>query len=108
MFLFLKQIPTAERLIKRNPFFYREFRKLLDEMEQAGLDARRAIIACLRSRVLGWARALPGYSDYDFKRPSGELPLLSKSRLKNEAVRFQRHTAMPQLEVSTSGTTGQP
>jgi phenylacetate-CoA ligase len=59
MFLFLKQIPTAERLIKRNPLFYREFRKLLDEMEQAGLEARRAIIERLRARVLGWAPAQP-------------------------------------------------
>lgn len=108
MFLFLKQIPTAERLIKRNPLFYREFRNLLDEMEQATVEARRAIVERLRSRAIGWARNLPGYSDYDFKRPFGELPLLSKSKLQNEPARFQRQTVMPQLEVSTSGTTGQP
>ena len=108
MFLFLKQIPTAERLIKRNPLFYREFRKLLDEIERSGLDQRRAIVDRLRHRVIRWARALPGYGAYDFKRPFAELPLLSKARLQNEAAQFQRHTVMPQLEVSTSGTTGQP
>jgi phenylacetate-CoA ligase len=108
MFLFLKQIPTAERLIKRNPLFYPEFRRLLDEMEQAGLEKRRAIVERLRRRVIGWARALPGYHQYDFTRPFGELPLLSKSRLQEEAARFQRRTMVPQLEVSTSGTTGQP
>jgi phenylacetate-CoA ligase len=108
MFLFLKQIPTAERLIKRNPLFYREFRNLLDEMETAGLDTRRAIVERLRGRVIRWARALPGYEGYDFKGPFGALPLLSKSRLQVEAIRFQRKTMMPQLEVATSGTTGQP
>jgi phenylacetate-CoA ligase len=108
MFLFLKQIPAAERLIKRNPLFYREFRKLLDQMENADLDARRAIVGRLKARVIRWARALPGYGAYDFSRPFGELPLLPKARLQNEATRFQRRTVMPQLEVSTSGTTGQP
>src|SRR6185369_4981899 len=108
MFLFLKRIPTAERLIKRNPLFYSQFRNLLDEMEPAGLDARRAIIERLRARVVTWARALPGYGDYDFTRPFGELPLLSKSRLQVEAQHFQRRTVIPQLEVATSGTTGQP
>jgi len=108
MFLFLKRIPTAERLIKRNPIFYPEFRHLLDEMEQAGLEARRAIVERLRRRIVGWARALPGYSGYDFTRPFSDLPLLSKARLQNEAARFQRRTLIPQLEVATSGTTGQP
>lgn len=108
MFLFLKRIPTAERLIKRNPLFYREFRDLLDRMERADLDTRRAIVERLRRRVLRWARAMPGYGGYDFSRPFEELPLLSKSRLQNEAARFQRRTMIPQLEVATSGTTGQP
>jgi phenylacetate-CoA ligase len=108
MFLFLKQIPTAERLIKRNPFFYREFRNLLDKMEQADFGTRRAIVERLKARVIGWARALPGYDDYDFKQPFAALPLLTKARLQNEAAHFQRRTMIPQLEVATSGTTGQP
>ena len=41
MFLFLKQIPAAERIIKRNPFFYSEFRQALERMEDAGLEAHR-------------------------------------------------------------------
>jgi phenylacetate-CoA ligase len=77
-------------------------------MERSDLEARRVIVERLKARVISWARALPGYGDYDFKRPFGELPLLPKARLQNEAVRFQRHTVIPQLEVSTSGTTGQP
>jgi phenylacetate-CoA ligase len=108
MFLFLKQIPVAERLIKRNPLFYREFRELLDEMDASGLEARRALVERLRCRAIGAARHFPGYRSYDFARPFDQLPLLSKSRLQNEAARFQRHTVVPQLEVSTSGTTGQP
>ncbi|HVM84019.1 MAG TPA: hypothetical protein VMW18_09035 [Candidatus Binatia bacterium] len=108
MFLFLKQLPTAERLIKRNPFFYYEFRRALTEMEGAGLDARRAMADRLRARVMRWASSLPGYGSYDFSRPFGELPLLSKARLQAEAGRFQRQTVVPQVEVATSGTTGQP
>ena len=108
MFLFLKQLPTAERLIKRNPFFYYEFRRALGEMEGASLDARRAVADRLRARVMRWAGRLPGYGNYDFSRPFGELPLLSKARLQAEAGRFQRQTVIPQVEVATSGTTGQP
>jgi phenylacetate-CoA ligase len=108
MFLFLKQIPTAERLVKRNPFFYREFRRLLEESEDADLDARRATVERLRARVLGWASKLPGYARYDLTRPFADLPLLTKSRLQNEAATFQRQTVIPQVDVATSGTTGQP
>jgi phenylacetate-CoA ligase len=108
MFLFLKQIPAVERLIRRNPLFYREFRALLDEMEQGGLEMRRAAVERLRARAVRWARVLPGYGGYDFALPFGDLPLLSKSRLQNEPAQFQRQTVFPQLEVATSGTTGQP
>jgi phenylacetate-CoA ligase len=108
MFLFLKQIPAAERIIKRNPFFYSEFRQALERMEDADLAARRAMADRLRARVVGWASKLSGYRDYDFSRPFGELPLLSKARLQSEAGNFQRRTVIPQVDVATSGTTGVP
>jgi phenylacetate-CoA ligase len=108
MFLFLKQIPAAERVIKRNPFFYSEFRRALEQMEDADLEARRATAQRLRARVAGWASKLPGYNKYDFSRPFGELPLLSKARLQGEAGDFQRRTLIPQVDVATSGTTGVP
>ena len=65
MFLFLKQIPAAERLIKRNPFFYSEFRNALERMEDADLETRRATAEKLRARVARWAARLPGYRDYN-------------------------------------------
>ena len=108
MFLFLKQIPAAERIIKRNPFFYSEFRHALEAMDGAGLEARRAEAERLRMRVLRWARKLPGYRGYDFARGFTDLPLLCKSRLQREAADFQRQTWIPQVDVATSGTTGQP
>jgi phenylacetate-CoA ligase len=108
MFLFLKQIPAAERIIKRNPFFYSEFRQALEQMEDADLAARRAMADRLRARVVTWAAKLSGYRDYDFSRPFGELPLLSKARLQSEAGNFQRRTVIPQVDVATSGTTGVP
>jgi phenylacetate-CoA ligase len=108
MFLFLKQIPAAERLIKRNPFFYSEFRQALERMEDADLQTRRAMAERLRARIARWATRMPGYRDYNFARPFSEWPLLSKARLQNEAGDFQRKTWVPQVEVATSGTTGQP
>jgi phenylacetate-CoA ligase len=108
MFSFLKQIPAAERLIKRNPFFYSEFREALEQMENADLDTRRAMAEKLRARVVRWAGRLPGYRAYNFARPFQEWPLLSKARLQNEAGDFQRRTLVPQVDVATSGTTGQP
>jgi phenylacetate-CoA ligase len=108
MFLFLKQVPAAERIIKRNPFFYSEFRNALDAMEDAGLEARRAEAERLRARVFRWARKLPGYRGYDLARGFSDLPLLCKARLQTEAEDFQRRTWIPQVDVATSGTTGQP
>jgi len=108
MFLFLKQIPAVERIIKRNPFFYSEFRQALEQMEDAGLEQRRAAAQRLRARVVGWASKLSGYRDYDFARPFGDLPLLSKAKLQSETGHFQRRTLVPQVEVATSGTTGVP
>ncbi len=104
MFLFLKQLPAAERIIKRNPFFYFEFRQALEQMEDAGLEQRREMAARLRARVVGWASKLSGYRDYDFARPFGDLPLLSKAKLQSEAGHFQRRTLIPQVDVATSGT----
>src|SRR3954464_7321328 len=108
MFLFLKQIPAVERVIKRNPFFYSEFRRALEQMEGAGVDSRRAMVHRLRDQVVGWAAKLPGYRGYDFSRPFSERALLAKARLQTEAVGFQRRTLIPQVDVATSGTTGQP
>jgi len=95
MFLFLKQIPTAERLIKRNPLFLPGVSASCSTRwsTRASTRAGPSWSAC-RARVIGWARALPGYGDYDFKGPFSALPLLSKSRLQNEALRFQRRTVM--------------
>jgi hypothetical protein len=85
MFLFLKQIPAAERLIKRNPFFYSEFREALERMEDADAAdaARHGGKAARADRALG--RRDAGYRDYNFARPFREWPLLSKARLQNEA-----------------------
>src|SRR6201999_2177640 len=60
------------------------------------------------ARVIGWAANLPGYASYDFAGPFRDLPLLTKSRRPSEAPSFQRQTVIPQVDVATSGTSGQP
>jgi phenylacetate-CoA ligase len=77
-------------------------------METAGLEQRRETADRLRRRAMRWASSLPGYRGYDFGLPFQQLPLLSKQRLQTEADKFQRQTVIPQVDVSTSGTTGQP
>ena len=108
MSAFVKNIPLADRLIRRNPLFYRVFRRLLQQTERATLQERRAMAQQLLDRGRAWAARLPGYAQSDFSRPMAEQPVLAKEVLLNRADDFQSHGWFPVAHASTGGTTGIP
>jgi phenylacetate-CoA ligase len=108
MSAFVKSIPLADRLIRRNPLYYRGFRRLLAEAETATLAERRAMAADLLARNGAWARALPGYAGFGLDRPLAEQPILVKEKLQDRDTAFQARSWLPLAHAATGGSTGVP
>lgn len=108
MSAFVKSIPLADRLIRRNPLYYRGFRRLLERAESAGLAERRAMAEGLLARSRAWAGSLPGYSGIDLDRPLAEQPVLVKETLQLRSDDFQHRGWLPVSHAETGGSTGVP
>lgn len=105
---FVKNIPLADRLIRRNPFFYRGFRRLLEEAEKATLEERRRMAARLLDRSRSWAGSLPGYARCELGRPIAQQPILLKESLLLRSDEFRRGKWLPAAHAATGGSTGIP
>jgi phenylacetate-CoA ligase len=108
MSAFVKSIPLAERLIRRNPFYYRDFRRLLERTESAGLQERRILAERLLARSRAWAQLLPGYAHLDLAAPLSEQPVLMKETLQDRPDDFQLRSWLPAAHAATGGSTGVP
>jgi phenylacetate-CoA ligase len=113
MSAFIKSIPLADHWIRRNPFFYPGFRRLLVGMERASLPERRALRDRLLRRAFGWAAGITGYRDSTQGRGSGgkafaDLPILTKDALQSRPGDFQRRSAFFAVRATTGGSTGRP
>jgi phenylacetate-CoA ligase len=108
MSAFVKNIPLADRLIRRNPLFYAGFRRLLQQSERATLQERRAAMQRLLERSRAWAGSVPGYARFDLARPLAEQPVLLKETLQSRADEFQSRSWFPAAHAATGGTTGVP
>jgi phenylacetate-CoA ligase len=108
MSAFVKSIPLADRLIRRNPLYYRGFRRLLAQSEAATLAERRAMAADLLARSRVWARPLPGYAGFNLDRPLAEQPILVKDALQDRDAAFQAQSWLPVAHAATGGSTGVP
>lgn len=108
MSAFVKSIPLADRLIRRNPLYYPGFRRLLARGETASLSERRAMAADLLTRSRAWAQSLPGYAGFSLDRPLGEQPILVKETLQDRADAFQGRSWLPVAHAATGGSTGVP
>jgi phenylacetate-CoA ligase len=104
----VKSIPLADRLIRRNPFYYSGFRRLFRQSERTTLQERKAIMQRLLERSRTWAGALPGYARFDLARPMTEQPVLLKETLQTCAEDFQSRSWMPAAHAATGGSTGIP
>jgi phenylacetate-CoA ligase len=111
---FLKRLPIAESLIRRNPLYYQKFRRLLEETADAGLDERRALRSRMLDRTIAWSAKLPGYDSpghdspgYDsHARELGDFPILTKETLQARAAEFRAGRAG--VPAMTGGSSGQP
>src|SRR5690349_4564474 len=108
MSAFVKSIPLADRLIRRNPLYYRGFRRLLTRCETATLPERRAMANDLLARSGAWAQSLPGYTDFHLDRPLAEQPILVKETLQDRDAAFQAQSWLPVAHAATGGSTGVP
>lgn len=105
---FVKGIPVADRLIRRNPLFYSGYRRLLAATERASLGERRALAARLLERNRRWAAGLPGYAHSDLTAPLSAQPILTKAGLLERMDEFTSPSWLPSAHAATGGTTGVP
>ena len=104
---FLKRLPFAEDLIRRNPLFYARFRRLLDEVASSSETDRRALRDILLERAVSWAAALPGYRDRANGSSVSGFPILAKEVLQARGHDFWSH-GMAGVPASTGGSSGRP
>jgi phenylacetate-CoA ligase len=102
-----KRLRAGEALVRRNPLFYPQARRLLERLEQAPLDERRAWTRVRLERALGWA-AQTGYGK-SMHGPAaiGDWPLLDPATVRERPRDFVRGFGLG-IPSSTGGTTGIP
>jgi phenylacetate-CoA ligase len=103
----LKRIPLVEDLIRRNPFYYARFRQLLDAVEAMDGTERRALMARLTGRAIGWATQLPGYRGFAAGKALGDFPILTKEQLQASSHDYFRES-IAGVSASTGGSSGRP
>jgi phenylacetate-CoA ligase len=104
MLQFLKSVPFVEDLIRRNPLYYAQFRRLLDEVEGMGQAGRSALRDRLTARTLAWSADVPGYGPGG-GRTAADYPILTKDMLRDGDYRARRVVA---VAASTGGSSGHP
>src|SRR5690348_13923978 len=108
MSAFIKSIPLADHVIRRNPLFYGKFRRLLARMERATLEERRKLSLRLLERSRRWAERMPGYAEFGLSRSLTDQPILTKEALQERTQDFQSTPWIPVVRAATGGSTGVP
>jgi phenylacetate-CoA ligase len=104
---FFKRLPFAEDLIRRNPFYYRRFRRLLKDTADANLTERSALRSNLLARTVAWAADVPGYASNERREFAG-FPILTKETLQARAADFRAGNLRAGVSATTGGSSGQP
>ncbi len=104
----LKRHTIGEHLFRRNPLYYGGARRVLEEMDAAGLEARREWSHERLSQVLRAAQRAP----YGRQVRGGDTleswPLLAKETLRDNLGSFVTGRDWLSAPASTGGTTGIP
>jgi phenylacetate-CoA ligase len=107
MALSLKSRPAGDRLVRRNPVYFRQAIRLFDRLEGSSLDERiswsekRLQIVLRRGSTTGYGRSSGGERLDDW-------PLLEKSTVRDRPEAFVGGRRALTAHASTSGTTGLP
>jgi phenylacetate-CoA ligase len=104
---FFKRMPIVEDLIRRNPFYYARFRRLLIDTADSDLAERRELRARLLARSIAWAAAVPGYGAGD-RLQLADFPILTKETLQTRAAEFRAGSLRAGVSATTGGSSGQP
>jgi phenylacetate-CoA ligase len=108
MFDKLKEFGYFDDLIRRPPFLYLGFRRLLATAEGWGREEREAWLKKRLAQELVAARELPGYRNAPITDDLSAWPILNKSDIFGRESEFGRAAILPSYRASTGGTTGMP
>ncbi|MBC8027909.1 MAG: hypothetical protein H7Y89_18110 [Steroidobacteraceae bacterium] len=104
----LKRHVVGESFVRRNPFYYERARRLLDRLEKASFEGRRAWTREQLVRTLTAAR----YAEYGRSTGAGveigSWPLLGKELLRDRLAMFTTGSEWFAAVANTGGTAGVP
>ena len=104
----LKNGSLTERLVRRVPFMYARYRRLLSRLQSASADEVAVLTEELLDRTLQWAAATPYARVRRLSQDLSRWPILEKETIRADPAMLWR-SAVPTLgTASTSGTTGTP
>lgn len=104
----LKLLQVADTAVRRNPLFYADAQRTLEQLEKANVSERRSWTRARLSKVL-WPASRTGYGL--IVRGGGDLaswPLLTKSEVRAAPDAFVGGSKLLTVKASTGGTSGAP
>ena len=104
----LKLLRFGDVAVRRNPLFYADARKILDEFERADLEQRDAWTHKHLESVLWSARRSPYGSRVKGTRDLESWPLLRKDAVQSDPRSFCTHSPLFTVRATTGGTSGMP
>jgi phenylacetate-CoA ligase len=104
----LKRHVVGDRLVRRNPFYYERFRRLLARLDRADIDERREWTREQIDRTLAAARRTAYGKSVDGGEEVGAWPLLQKELLRGNLAQFTTGTEWFSAPANTGGTAGVP
>jgi phenylacetate-CoA ligase len=100
----LKRHVVGDRLVRRNPFYYERFRRLLTRLERADVGERREWTREQLERTLAAARRTEYGRSVGGGHALGDWPLLQKELLRGQLAKFTTGTEWFAAPANTGGT----
>lgn len=104
----LKRHVLGESLVRRNPLYYGNSRKMLAAMDEASLEGRRAMRDEMLEKTLRAARRAPYGREVGGGTTLDSWPTLAKERLRDNLRSFVTRPDWFAAPANTGGTTGIP
>jgi phenylacetate-CoA ligase len=104
----LKLLRFGDVAVRRNPLFYADARKILDELERATLEERHAWTQKRLEGVLWSARRSPYGKRVKGTKEIESWPFLSKQTVQGAPRSFCTYSPLLTVRATTGGTSGMP
>jgi|ERR1022692_3733240 phenylacetate-CoA ligase len=104
----LKDYGLSDNVVRRPPFVYTAFRRLLAAADTWDRGQRESWVRERVCRTLRLAQNLPGYENPQLSDELSAWPILKKTDIAGREAAFGQSSFLPSYAAATGGTTGAP